>query len=150
MKTDFIWYPHIMSNVSPPASSSWIQVNLGQLRKVTGIMVQGCPQYDYWLTKFKIQHSADGTSWTDYTADGPVSKQETTACRSVARRPGWRTACHSGSPWFAVLLRLVRPKHSWDSAAGNTCVGSVRPHPPGGVQRSGRASLRGLRVHTEL
>ncbi|XP_036973174.1 macrophage mannose receptor 1 [Acanthopagrus latus] len=51
-------------------SSSWIQVNLGQTRKVTGIVIQGCPQYDYWVTKFKLQHSMDGLSWTDYTADG--------------------------------------------------------------------------------
>ncbi|GLD55459.1 macrophage mannose receptor 1 [Lates japonicus] len=51
-------------------TSSWIQVNLGQTRKVTGIVIQGCPQNDHWLTKFKIQHSMDGTTWTDYTADG--------------------------------------------------------------------------------
>nr|XP_040053507.1 macrophage mannose receptor 1 [Gasterosteus aculeatus aculeatus] len=51
-------------------TSSWIQVNLGQTRKVTGIVVQGCPQNDFWLTEFKIQHSVDGTRWTDYTADG--------------------------------------------------------------------------------
>ncbi|KAM8828848.1 secretory phospholipase A2 receptor isoform 3-T3 [Spinachia spinachia] len=51
-------------------TSSWIQVNLGQTRKVTGIVVQGCPQNDFWLTEFKIQHSMDETSWTDYTADG--------------------------------------------------------------------------------
>ncbi|XP_015231842.1 PREDICTED: macrophage mannose receptor 1-like [Cyprinodon variegatus] len=52
------------------ASSSWIQVNLGQIRKVTGIVIQGCPQSDHWVTKFKLQHSVDGTSWKDYSADG--------------------------------------------------------------------------------
>ncbi|KAM6975835.1 uncharacterized protein LKV04_015092 [Tautogolabrus adspersus] len=56
---------------SGSASSSWIQVNLGQTRKITGIVIQGCPQYDYWVTKFKIQHSMDGTTWTDHTPDGP-------------------------------------------------------------------------------
>uniref|UniRef100_A0A3B5AGE3 F5/8 type C domain-containing protein n=1 Tax=Stegastes partitus TaxID=144197 RepID=A0A3B5AGE3_9TELE len=55
----------------------WIQTDLGQLRKVTGIVMQGCPQSDYWLTKFKIQHSTDGTTWTDYTADGEVRKDQT-------------------------------------------------------------------------
>lgn len=58
-----------------PATSSWIQVNLGQTRKVTGIVIQGCPHNDHWLTKFKLQHSMDGTTWTDYTADGQVSQQ---------------------------------------------------------------------------
>ncbi|XP_074546917.1 uncharacterized protein LOC141805663 [Halichoeres trimaculatus] len=55
---------------SGSVTSSWIQVNLGQTRKVTGIVIQGCPQSDYWVTKFKIQHSMDGATWTDYTADG--------------------------------------------------------------------------------
>ncbi|XP_062291189.1 macrophage mannose receptor 1 [Scomber scombrus] len=55
---------------SGSATSSWIQVNLGQTRKVTGIVIQGCPQQDNWVTKFKIQHGMDGTTWTDYTADG--------------------------------------------------------------------------------
>ncbi|CAL9682123.1 unnamed protein product [Knipowitschia caucasica] len=51
-------------------SSSWIQVDLGHTNKVTGIVVQGCPQNDHWITKFKVQHSADGVTWKDYTADG--------------------------------------------------------------------------------
>lgn len=59
--------------VSSAATSSWIQVNLNQIRKVTGIVIQGCPQSDSWVTKFKLQHSVDGASWTDYTADGTVS-----------------------------------------------------------------------------
>lgn len=58
------------------ATSSWIQVNLGQTRKVTGIVIQGCPQDDHWITKFKIQHSKDGTTWTEYSADGDVSKEK--------------------------------------------------------------------------
>lgn len=56
------------------AASSWIQVNLGETRKVTGIVIQGCPQNDHWVTKFKIQHSMNGLTWTDYPADGDVSK----------------------------------------------------------------------------
>ncbi len=59
----------------PPVTSSWIQVNLGQVRKVTGIVIQGCPQADNWVTKFKIQHSLNGATFTDYTADGEVSEQ---------------------------------------------------------------------------
>ncbi|MEQ2275125.1 hypothetical protein XENORESO_021066 [Xenotaenia resolanae] len=55
---------------SGSAMSSWIQVNLGQTRKVTGIVIQGCPHNDYWVTKFKLQHSMDGASWTDYSGDG--------------------------------------------------------------------------------
>jgi len=57
------------------ATSSWIQVNLIQIKKVTGIVIQGCPQNDNWITKFKIQHSIDGLTWTDYTADGEVGTE---------------------------------------------------------------------------
>lgn len=57
------------------ATSNWIQVNLGQTRKVTGIVIQGCPQDDNWVTKFRIQHSSDGLTWTPYTADGEVSER---------------------------------------------------------------------------
>ncbi|RVE65935.1 hypothetical protein OJAV_G00121150 [Oryzias javanicus] len=61
---DFCWKP------SGSATSSWIQVNLGQTRKVTGIVIQGCSDGENWITKYKLQHSIDGISWKDYTADG--------------------------------------------------------------------------------
>ncbi|XP_056147018.1 macrophage mannose receptor 1 [Lampris incognitus] len=60
------WMPSSGSN------SNWIQVDLGETRKVTGIVIQGCPHDDYWVTKFKVQHSISGTTWTDYTADGGI------------------------------------------------------------------------------
>ncbi|XP_047425524.1 macrophage mannose receptor 1 [Mugil cephalus] len=53
-------------------TSSWFQVNLGEIRKVTGIVIQGCPQNDNWVTKFKLQHSKNGATWTNYEADGGV------------------------------------------------------------------------------
>ena len=61
----------------PSVTSSWIQVNLGQARKVTGIVIQGCPQNDNWVTKFKIQHSMNGADWHDYINDGAVSEEMT-------------------------------------------------------------------------
>lgn len=48
-------------------------MNLGQKRKVTGVVIQGCPSNDHWVTKFKLQHSMDAVTWTDYMADGQVS-----------------------------------------------------------------------------
>ncbi|CDR06146.1 unnamed protein product [Oncorhynchus mykiss] len=52
--------------------NSWIQVNLGEAKKITGVVIQGCPGADHWVTKFKIQHSMDGSKWTDYKDDGGV------------------------------------------------------------------------------
>ncbi|KAM6984695.1 C-type mannose receptor 2-like [Aplochiton taeniatus] len=63
LNSDSCWMPTNPSN-------SWIQVDLGQVRKVTGVVIQGCAQADYWVTRFKVQYSTDGTSWTDYTSDG--------------------------------------------------------------------------------
>lgn len=66
-----------------PATSSWFQVNLGQIKKVTGIVIQGCPQNDHWITKFKLQHSKTGATWTDYTADGDVSEPPRFVARQI-------------------------------------------------------------------
>ncbi|KAG7266658.1 hypothetical protein CRUP_028375 [Coryphaenoides rupestris] len=51
---DFCWMPELTDN------SSWIQVNLGQLRKVTGIVIQGCPLTDHWFFPgSQDRHTAD-------------------------------------------------------------------------------------------
>ncbi|XP_062868150.1 macrophage mannose receptor 1 [Trichomycterus rosablanca] len=51
-------------------SNSWIQVSLTESKKITGVKIQGCPTADHWVTKFKVQTSLDGASWTDYSNDG--------------------------------------------------------------------------------
>ena len=93
------WSSDVEFSIFSSAASSWIQVNLGQTRKVTGIVIQGCPQYDYWVTKFKLQHSMDGLSWTDYTADGEVSEQ---------RRPHATFQHHSKVTAVPLLNHMVR------------------------------------------
>lgn len=82
------------------AASSWIQVNLGETRKVTGIVIQGCPQNDHWVTKFKIQHSMNGLTWTDYTADGNVSKKY--------------TKLHSDFLWSTTCQIKTVQSHTWE------------------------------------
>ncbi|XP_061134774.1 uncharacterized protein LOC133154238 [Syngnathus typhle] len=53
---------------SQDPSTSWIQVNLGHVRKVTGIVTHGCPHTDqrFWVIDFEIKTSVDGKSWTDH------------------------------------------------------------------------------------
>uniref|UniRef100_A0A672LX26 F5/8 type C domain-containing protein n=1 Tax=Sinocyclocheilus grahami TaxID=75366 RepID=A0A672LX26_SINGR len=63
LKGNSCWMPSTSAN-------SWIQVNVGQLKKITGVVIQGCPSSDHWVTKFKIQTSTDGLSWKDYSSDG--------------------------------------------------------------------------------
>ncbi|XP_058889912.1 macrophage mannose receptor 1-like [Acipenser ruthenus] len=48
------------------AANSWIQVNLGEVKKVTGVVLQGCPTDDHWVKSYKVQISADGSTWTNY------------------------------------------------------------------------------------
>ncbi|KAL4617320.1 macrophage mannose receptor 1-like [Arapaima gigas] len=51
-------------------TNSWIQVNLGEVKKVTGVAIQGCPDADHWVKTFKVQSSTDGIHWENYDADG--------------------------------------------------------------------------------
>ncbi|XP_051907364.1 macrophage mannose receptor 1 [Hippocampus zosterae] len=85
-------------------TGSWIQASLGQKRKVTGIVIQGCPNSDHWVTKFKMQHSIDGQSWTDYTADGqflPGSTDRNTADTQLL-----------GTPVSAQYIRILPLEYS--------------------------------------
>lgn len=50
----------------------WLQVNLAGTRKVTGIVIQGCPNQNNWVNTLKLQYSGDGDTWTDYTDYGQV------------------------------------------------------------------------------
>ncbi|XP_066297361.1 uncharacterized protein [Branchiostoma lanceolatum] len=52
----------------------WLQVDLGEMERVTGTITQG-RHYDdgdvHWVTSYKLQYSANGTGWTTYTdSDG--------------------------------------------------------------------------------
>lgn len=41
----------------------WLQVDLLAIKEVTGVLVQGHPQRDHWVTAFSVQHSVDGKWW---------------------------------------------------------------------------------------
>ena len=38
----------------------WIQVDLGLLLKVTGVIIQGRQDLDQWVTSYEVLHSVDG------------------------------------------------------------------------------------------
>ncbi|KAI8502469.1 hypothetical protein Bbelb_200570 [Branchiostoma belcheri] len=47
----------------------WLQVDLGEMKTVTGTIIQG--RYhgdDHWVTSYKLQYSEDGLSWTAYAS----------------------------------------------------------------------------------
>lgn len=44
----------------------WLQVDLGQSTKVTGIKTQGRQDADQWVTSYTVSYSNDGTTFTSY------------------------------------------------------------------------------------
>ncbi|XP_019622321.1 PREDICTED: lactadherin-like [Branchiostoma belcheri] len=45
----------------------WLQVDLGEMKRVTGTVIQGRNRgAEQWVTSYKLRYSADGTVWTTY------------------------------------------------------------------------------------
>ena len=38
----------------------WIQVNLGKIKEVTKVGIQGRQDYPQWVTKYRVSYSMDG------------------------------------------------------------------------------------------
>lgn len=47
-------------------SNQWLQVDLGLIREVTGIMTQGRQDADECVQSYTISYSVDGTTFTSY------------------------------------------------------------------------------------
>ncbi|XP_007252805.3 macrophage mannose receptor 1 [Astyanax mexicanus] len=101
---DSCWMP------SSPASNSWIQVTLPESKKITGVVIQGCPTADHWVTKFKVQTSLDGVSWTDYTAEGKVEEFPGSVDRGSAETQLF------GNPVSVKYIRILPLE--WHNEAG--------------------------------
>ena len=43
--------------------NQWIQADLGAIRSVSGIVIQGRSDYNQWVTKYQVQYSEDGVTW---------------------------------------------------------------------------------------
>ena len=41
----------------------WIQVALGKLQSVSGIILQGREDEDQWVTEYQVEYSTDGKAW---------------------------------------------------------------------------------------
>lgn len=53
-------------------TNQFIQVDLGQMYRITGIATQGCDSEPWWTTSFMLQYSVDNHTWQDYM--DPVRK----------------------------------------------------------------------------
>lgn len=61
-----------MPSGSLQAEGEWLQVNLTKTKRVTGVVIQGCPGQHQRVTSLKLQLSMDAATWINYTAVGPV------------------------------------------------------------------------------
>lgn len=55
-------------------ANQWIQVDLGKIMTVKGVATQGRPSsYLQYVTKYKLQYSNDGQTFSDYKEEGKSS-----------------------------------------------------------------------------
>ncbi|XP_078597656.1 lactadherin-like [Branchiostoma floridae x Branchiostoma japonicum] len=52
----------------------WLQVDLGEIDRVTGTIIQGRHSGPQWVTSYKLQYSFDGISWTTYAGNDGLEK----------------------------------------------------------------------------
>ena len=45
--------------------NQWIQVNLGGLKQVSGVVTQGRNGQNQWVRRFNVQYSQNGQIWND-------------------------------------------------------------------------------------
>lgn len=50
--------------------SEWLQVDLGEVKEVTGVVTQGHPHYNQYVESFVIQFSETGLAWEDILEPG--------------------------------------------------------------------------------
>ncbi|XP_073243651.1 lactadherin-like [Porites lutea] len=46
--------------------SQWLQIDLGELVRVTKVATQGRRDADHWVTQFSLSYSLDETHWAEY------------------------------------------------------------------------------------
>ena len=51
--------------------NQWLQIELTQVKKITGIITQGAKSLgtEMYVSSYSLQYSDDGTYWTQYTDD---------------------------------------------------------------------------------
>ena len=47
--------------------NQWIQVDLSELKHMSGVITQGRNSYSQWVTKFVVQYSTNGETWSSVT-----------------------------------------------------------------------------------
>ena len=80
----FSWYPFYARldnqgkfnawTAQTNSASEWLQIDLGSLRRVTGIITQGARDFGHiqYVAAYRVAYSDDGENWTEYRDQGAV------------------------------------------------------------------------------
>ncbi|XP_027059482.1 neurogenic locus Notch protein-like [Pocillopora damicornis] len=89
--------------------NQWLQIDLGALLKVTAVATQGRSNHDQWVTKYKLQYSNDGATFSYYMEAG-----QSVAKEFVANKDRSSVVYHSLNPPKVTRFIRFRPV-SWKS-----------------------------------
>lgn len=61
-------------SASPSSGRSWLQVDFLEPHVITGVLTQGLPDADKWVTQYALSFSLDGLTFTPYSdkPNGPA------------------------------------------------------------------------------
>ena len=54
----------------------WLQVDLGNTTRVTGVATQGRYKFEQWVEQYKLQYGEDGQAFTFYKGDEGYSSKD--------------------------------------------------------------------------
>ena len=99
--------------------SQWMQIDLGTLMSVTGVITQGRQDRDQWVTGYTISTSTDGNTWT------PVNRGQTFR----GNTDSGSKVNHVFSPVSARSVRLyVKTWHSYISMRAGVITSGITHH----------------------
>ena len=83
--------------------SEWLQIDLGELKEVTGLVTQGHPHYNQYVKRFVVQYSETGLIWED------VMEPEVTYAKQFQGNTDSSTPVTNlfPEPVFARYVRIV-------------------------------------------
>ncbi|XP_031557770.1 uncharacterized protein LOC116294321, partial [Actinia tenebrosa] len=94
-------------------NNEYIQVDLGQVKTVTGIATQGNPHMNAWVTSYKVGYSFDNRYWNEYKQGQVVKNLEGNSDRNAVRVNWVR------NPIAARYIRITPQTHN---SGGGHCL----------------------------
>lgn len=118
----------------------WLQVELPEIRKITGIITQGARSLgkEMYVTSYTLQYSNDGKHWTTYTDDVEDHPSKVRSRQCERREEQGEIDLHPRVTLFSLLFPWFILDISWKHRQQRTCEElhfpshflSLHPNPP--------------------